>query len=137
MDRRVCYDNLHNPEQLGEQLRSMSESKLSELEAVLAVARHGGFRAAAKDLGMSSSALSHAISGLESRLGVRLFNHTTRSVALTDAGEQLVNDIDSPIHAIRAAVERVGTLGTEPTGVLRINSTTMGGSIILRPIVAR
>ncbi len=69
--------------------RTMRASQL-ELEAVVAVARHGGFRIAARELDMSSSALSHAVAALEARLGVRLFNRTTRSVALSAEGEQFV-----------------------------------------------
>ena len=66
----------------------MSKVSLSELEAVTSVARLGGFRAAARELGVSSSSLSHAVSALEERMGVRLFNRTTRSVVLSTAGEQ-------------------------------------------------
>src|SRR6201995_3754348 len=72
--------------------RAMRASQI-ELEAVVAVARTGGFRAAARELGMASSALSHAVAALETRLGVRLFNRTTRSVALSAEGEQFVADV--------------------------------------------
>jgi hypothetical protein len=64
--------------------RAMRASQL-ELEAVVAVARHGGFRVAARELDMSSSALSHAVAALEARLGVRLFNRTTRRLWLRSA----------------------------------------------------
>jgi len=67
----------------------MHKSGLIELEAVVAIARHASFRVAAAELGMSSTALSHAVRGLEARLGVRLFNRTTRSVSLSEAGEEL------------------------------------------------
>src|SRR3954471_9379860 len=70
--------------------RTMTKTGLTEFEAVIAVARRGNFRAAAVDLGMSPSALSHAVAALESRLDVRLFNRTTRSVSLSAAGEQFV-----------------------------------------------
>src|SRR5258707_14574151 len=66
------------------------KSGLTELAAVLAVARQRNFRAAADELGMSRSALSHAVSALERRIGVGAFNRTTRSVSLTEAGEQFV-----------------------------------------------
>ena len=65
----------------------MLRTGLSELTAFIAVAEHRSFRAAAKKLGVSAPALSHAIRNLESGLNVRLFNRTTRSVALTEAGE--------------------------------------------------
>ena len=97
------------------------KSGLTELAAVLAVARQRNFRAAADDLGMSRSALSHAVSALERRIGVRLFNRTTRSVSLTEAGEQFVasarNSLDDknitslelevPIACVRTAADPV------------------------------
>src|ERR1700722_13772150 len=106
--------------QIDAKYRAMRASQL-ELEAVVAVARHGGFRVAARTLDMSSSALSHAIAALEERLGVRLFNRTTRNVALTPAGEQFVADITPALVAIRGAIESVGAQGGEPTGTLRLN----------------
>jgi DNA-binding transcriptional LysR family regulator len=68
----------------------MNRSGLVELEAVMAVARLGGFRAAAIELGTSATSVSNAVAGLEQRLGNRLFNRTTRSVSLSDAGERFV-----------------------------------------------
>jgi len=106
-----------------------------ELEAVVAVARLGGFRAAARELGMSSSALSHAVSALEARLGVRLFNRTTRSVALSQAGEQFVAEIAPALAAIRAAVEQIDEHRTEPSGVLRLNMAPGAARMILEPLV--
>ena len=79
----------------------MRSSGLIELDAVLAVARHRGFRAAATELGMSRSALSHAIAALEAKLGVRLFHRTTRSVSLTEAGEQFVSGVAPALGQIR------------------------------------
>lgn len=106
-----------------------------ELEAVVAVARLGGFRAAARELGMSSSALSHAISALENRLGVRLFNRTTRSVALSAAGEQFVADIAPALAAIRSAVERVDEHRSEPSGILRLNMAPGAARMLLEPLI--
>ena len=83
----------------------MNRASLAELEAVATVARAGGFRAAARELGVSSSALSHAIAALEDRLHVRLFNRTTRSVALTGAGETFVADVAPALAAIDGALE--------------------------------
>src|SRR5271156_168283 len=99
--------------------RAMRASQL-ELEAVVAVARHGGFRVAARELNMSSSALSHAVAALETRLGVRLFNRTTRSVALSAEGEQFVAEIAPALTAIRGAVQRLDEHRAEPAGVLRL-----------------
>jgi DNA-binding transcriptional LysR family regulator len=106
-----------------------------ELEAVVAVARSGGFRAAARELGMSSSALSHAVAALEARLGVRLFNRTTRSVALSAAGEQFVADIAPALAVIRGAIARVDEHRTEPSGVLRLNLALGAARMILVPLV--
>lgn len=106
-----------------------------ELEAVVAVARLGGFRAAAREIGMSSSALSHAVSALETRLGVRLFNRTTRSVALSEAGEQFVAEVAPALAAIRSAVERVDDHRSEPSGILRLNMAPGAARLILEPLV--
>src|ERR1700760_1332893 len=108
--------------QIDARYRAMRASQL-ELEAVVAVARHGGFRIAARELDMSSSALSHAVAALETRLGVRLFNRTTRSVALSPEGEQFVSEIVPALAAIRNAMERIDEKRTEPAGVLRLNLT--------------
>ena len=96
---------------------------LAELEAVLSVARLRSFRAAAGALGVSTSALSHTIAGLERELGVRLFNRTTRSVAVTDAGAAFVANISPALLDIRAAMEIAGSSGGTPAGSLRINTS--------------
>jgi DNA-binding transcriptional LysR family regulator len=114
--------------------RAMRASQL-ELEAVVAVARHGGFRVAARDLDMSSSALSHAVAALEARLGVRLFNRTTRSVALSAEGEQFVGEIAPALAAIRTAMERIDEHRAEPVGVLRLNLPPGAGRMILSPLI--
>jgi DNA-binding transcriptional LysR family regulator len=106
-----------------------------ELEAVVAVARHGGFRVAARELDMSSSALSHAVAALEARLGVRLFNRTTRSVALSAEGEQFVAEVAPALAAIRGAMERIDDRRAEPAGVLRLNLTLGAARMILEPLV--
>src|SRR5882757_9109293 len=101
----------------------MRTSGLIELDAVLAVARHRGFRAAATELGMSRSALSHAIAALEAKLGVRLFHRTTRSVSLTEAGEQFVSGVAPALGQIREAMARAGSHRDTPAGTLRINTS--------------
>lgn len=113
----------------------MRKSGLIELEAVAAVARRGSFRAAAAELGMSSSALSHAVAALEAKMGVRLFNRTTRSVSLTEAGEQFVANIGPALAQINGAMEAVNSHRDTPAGTLRIN--TFGGAAqrVLKPIV--
>src|SRR6202453_2368135 len=115
--------------------RAMRASQL-ELEAVVAVARHGGFRVAARELDMSSSALSHAVAALEARLGVRLFNRTTRSVALSAEGEQFVAEIAPALAAIRTAMERIDEHRAEPIGALRLNLPLGAGRMVLSPLIS-
>jgi DNA-binding transcriptional LysR family regulator len=113
----------------------MPKSGLTEYEAVIAVARRGNFRAAAVELGMSPSALSHAVATLETRLGVRLFNRTTRSVSLSAAGEQFIARIAPALSEIRDAVEAINSLRDTPTGLLRINTSVGAARQILQPII--
>ena len=108
---------------------------MAELEAVTTVARTGGFRAAARELGMSSSALSHAIATLEDRLGVRLFNRTTRSVVLSPAGEQFVAEVGPAMAIIDGAIESLGEHGIEPTGTLRLNTSLGAARLLLQPLI--
>ncbi|MFM0037307.1 LysR family transcriptional regulator [Paraburkholderia strydomiana] len=102
----------------------MKTSGLGELEAVLAVSRRRSFRAAAIELGVSTSALSHAVAALEARIGVRLFNRTTRSVSLSEAGVQFVASVAPALSTIRDALEQAGSYRDTPSGTLRINTST-------------
>ncbi|RAI02028.1 LysR family transcriptional regulator [Acuticoccus sediminis] len=113
----------------------MSRTTINDLGAVVAVARRGSFRAAAVDLGMSTTALSQAVAKLETSLGVRLFNRTTRSVALTDAGRQFVEAMGPALEDIRGAMEAVRSHRETPTGLLRINAAPVAASEILSPLV--
>jgi DNA-binding transcriptional LysR family regulator len=113
----------------------MHRGSLAELEAVIAVARRGNFRAAALEIGMSSSALSHAVAGLEARLGVRLFNRTTRSVSLTEAGEQFVAQVSPALMEIRGAMDAVTSHRDTPAGTLRINTSVGAARMILTPLI--
>jgi len=112
----------------------LHRSGLVELEAVLAIARRGSFRAAAAELGLSTSALSHAIAGLEERLGVRLFNRTTRSVALSEAGERFVVQVGPALGQIREAMTAAGELRATPAGTLRLN-TSPSAARMVAPLV--
>ena len=112
----------------------MRKSGLIELEAVLAVARRGSFRGAAVELGMSTSALSNAVAGLESRLSVRLFNRTTRSVALSEAGDRFVAEVAPALAQIRDAMAVANDRAFTPHGTLRIN-TSPGAALMTAPIV--
>lgn len=100
----------------------MSRLALRDFDAVIAVARRGSFRQAAIDLGVSTTALSHLIARIETELGVRLFNRTTRSVALTDAGRVFVDRLGPSLQDVREAIEIVRARGETPSGTLRINA---------------
>jgi DNA-binding transcriptional LysR family regulator len=113
----------------------MHKSGLVELEAVLAVARHHAFRPAAVELGMSATALSNAVAGLEQRLGVRLFHRTTRSVSLTEAGEQFTARIQPAMSEIRGAMEIATERRLKPSGVLRINAALGAARMVFAPLV--
>lgn len=100
----------------------MHRSGLTELEVVLAVARQHSFRAAARELGMSATAVSNAVAGLEARLNVRLFNRTTRSVALTEQGQRYIARITPALAEIQRAAEEIAVEPGLPSGTLRINA---------------
>lgn len=106
------------------------EAGLKALEAVQAIARRGSFRAAARDLDMSTTALSHTIGRLEAGLGVRLFNRTTRSVSLTEAGRDFVARMSPALAEIRAAMEAARSQRETPSGVLRINASVQAGRAV-------
>jgi DNA-binding transcriptional LysR family regulator len=113
----------------------MYRSGLVELDAVAAVARLGGFRAAAIELGVSATSISNAVAGLEARLGVRLFNRTTRSVSLSEAGKQFVATVGPALSDIHAAMEAtIGRRG-RPAGTLRLNCPAEAARQILVPVV--
>ena len=110
---------------------------LSAFEVFLAVARHGSFRKAALERGVSTSALSHVMRSLEQRLGVRLFNRTNRSVRITEAGERLLERIGPALGEIGRAVEELGTLSGTPAGTLRLNVPRNAAEIAVKPMMAR
>src|SRR6201998_3135088 len=112
----------------------MRSSGLIELDAVLAVPPHRGFRAAATELGMSRSALRHAIAALEAKHGVRLFHRTTRSVSLTETGKQFVSGVAPALGQIRETMERAGSHRETPAGTLRVN-TSVGAARQMEPLV--
>ena len=112
----------------------MARLTLNELSALASVATHRSFRAAAAELGISPSSLSHAIGGTERHLGVRLFNRTTRSVSITEAGEAFLARIQPALRDIADAVETARRLGDTPSGLLRLNTSESAAERIL-PIV--
>lgn len=104
------------------EIRTMERTNLDDLNAVITIARKGTFRAAAVELNMSTTALSHAIARLEASLGVRLFNRTTRSLSLTSAGNIFIDQVGPALHDIRGALDAVQSERDTPSGTLRINA---------------
>ncbi|MCX7322533.1 MAG: LysR family transcriptional regulator [Hyphomicrobiales bacterium] len=113
----------------------MERSGLNDFEAVIAIARRGSFRAAAIDLGMSTTALSHTIGKLEERLGVRLFNRTTRSVSVTDAGRLFVEQVGPALLDLHGALDVVRSQRATPAGTIRINAAPFAACEIISPLV--
>ncbi len=107
------------------------------LEAFVAVAKHGSFRKAASERGVSPSALSHVIRGLEQTLGVRLFNRTNRSIRITPAGEHLLVRIGPALRDIAEAVEQVGLFRDRPAGPLRLNVPRNAAEVVIKPVMGR
>lgn len=113
----------------------MSRQGLIEFDAVLAIARRGSFRAAALELGVSTTSLSNLISALERRLGVRLFNRTTRSVSLTDAGRNFVDQVAPAVATLHDAMLAASAQQESPSGTIRINAFPTAAREILAPLL--
>jgi len=114
---------------------TMTRHSLIELEAVLAIVRCGSFRAAALELGISTTAISNAVGKLERELAVRLFNRTTRSVSLTDAGRIFVAQIKPALDGIQKAMNQARSQQATPSGTLRINAFATAAREIMAPLV--
>ncbi len=110
-------------------------SRLAEMEAFVRVARAGGFRQAAKSAGGSASNLSDAIKRLESWLGVRLFNRTTRSVVLTDAGKALLARVEPALIELDGAKDVMSAFRNTPTGTLRLNVPISAANLVMPRII--
>lgn len=115
----------------------MARDEFSELKAFIAVAKDGSFTKAAAKLGVSTSALSHTIRGLEERLGLRLLTRTTRSVSTTEAGERLYRSVATHFDQIRTEIEALSELRDKPSGTIRISSAIHAMEMILRPKLAK
>ncbi|TWB08744.1 LysR family transcriptional regulator [Rhizobium sp. ERR 1071] len=115
----------------------MARPSLNDLAAFAAVANHQSFRKAADVMGVSRSALSHAIIGLEAKLDVRLLNRTTRSVSLTQAGARLLARLDPVLQDLDQALDTLAEERGTPSGTLRINANKSGARILLSDIVSR
>ncbi|MFU7527388.1 LysR substrate-binding domain-containing protein [Qipengyuania sp. ASV99] len=113
----------------------MRSHSLAEFDAVIAIGRRGSFRAAALELSVSTSALSTTIARLEGQLGVRLFNRTTRSVALTEAGRRFIEQVAPALSDIHEALDTVRSQQDIPAGTLRINTFATAGREILESLM--
>jgi DNA-binding transcriptional LysR family regulator len=110
--------------------------EINDLAAFVAVARAGGFRDAARISGVSASGLSVAVRRLEAKLGVRLLNRTTRSVAPTEAGSRLIERLAPALAEMEAALDVLNGFRDRPAGTLKLNVPASAASIVLPPILA-
>jgi DNA-binding transcriptional LysR family regulator len=115
----------------------MTRGDLNDLVAFLAVARERSFTRAAAQLGVSQSALSHTLRGLEARLGVRLLTRTTRSVAPTEAGERLLRTVGPRFDEIGAELAALSEFREKPAGTVRITTGEHAAEAILWPALER
>lgn len=113
----------------------MRGSDYAELETFLSVARHMSFRRASLERGMATSAVSHAIRKLEERVGVRLFNRTTRSVSLTDAGERLLSEVEPAFRSIGQALDGLNAYRETAFGTVRLTVSSTIAAYVLRDIL--
>lgn len=115
----------------------MKKVSSDDLRLFLSIAEHLSLSRAAAELGLSPSALSHALRSLEERLDLRLFNRTTRSVALTEAGQRLRSRIQPAFRDIDDALEDLNSFRGTPSGTLRINAGRPAVQMVLLPLLAR
>ncbi|MFM0592549.1 LysR family transcriptional regulator [Paraburkholderia dilworthii] len=115
----------------------MARDNLNDLLAFIAVARERSFTKAAAKLGVSQSALSHTIRGLETRLGLRLLTRTTRSVSPTPAGERLLSTVGPRFDEIDEELAALGELRDKPAGTIRITTDEHAANTILQPRLAQ
>ncbi|WP_455925415.1 LysR substrate-binding domain-containing protein [Pseudomonas putida] len=113
----------------------MIRAGLPELTAFVAIAEQRSFSGAARALGVSPSALSHSMRGLEARLELRLFNRTTRSVALTEAGEQLFRRVQPLLGDLESAVNEVTSERNTPTGSIRLSASESSFKLLIRQVI--
>jgi DNA-binding transcriptional LysR family regulator len=110
--------------------------RFTGLTAFLAVAEHATFRAAAAELGVTRAAVSQAIQALEQRVGQPLFQRTTRSVALTEAGEQLLATVQPASHQIGRAIENIASQRSSPIGHLRLSVPRIAIDLVVVPVLS-
>src|ERR1700733_1318755 len=116
--------------------RAQPSVHLPALIAFECVARHLSFARAAEELDVTTTAISKTIKQLEARLDVRLFNRTTRSVALTEAGTKLLGTLGPALAQIRDSVQQAGDFSERPHGLLRINAGYVAYAVLLQAHLA-
>jgi DNA-binding transcriptional LysR family regulator len=116
---------------------AMRGTQFAQLTAFVAVAENRSFTKAASHLGIKVPSLSHAIRSLEEQFGVRLLNRTTRSVALTDAGEQLLGHLTPVLESVDRAIDAVNEFRDKPSGTLRLTVHPVAAVTVIGPMVAR
>jgi DNA-binding transcriptional LysR family regulator len=115
----------------------MRGTQFAQLTAFAAVAQHQSFTRAATYLGISTPSLSQTVRGLEEQFGVRLLNRTTRSVSLTEAGENLLGHLSPVLEGVDRAVDAVNAFREKPAGILRLTVHPVAASTMIAPLVAR
>ena len=116
---------------------SSGDPSLATLKAFVSVARLGSFRRAAAERGVSASAFSHIIRGLEDMLGVRLFHRTSRSVGLTQAGRELLRRIGPALGELAEALGNARASSARPSGLLRLNVPHIATTLVIGPMIGR
>jgi DNA-binding transcriptional LysR family regulator len=114
----------------------MRDLPLPGLTAFAAIAEHRSFVAAARRLGLSTPSVSQALRGLEDRLGVRLFNRTTRSVTLTEAGRALLAQVRPALDQLQGAIESVNIYRHRPAGTLRMAAVSLAADAVVLPVAS-
>src|SRR5580704_4937979 len=115
----------------------MRKLGFAEMSAFVAIAERSSFAKAAGQLGVSRSTLSETLRGLEEKLGVRLLNRTTRSVALTEVGERLLAELKPALESFEAAVESINVFRDKPAGHLRLTVPRPAARQVIEPMLAK
>lgn len=116
-------------------MSKLQNDQLNGLIALKTVASHKSFTAAARELGITPSAISQIIKHLEERIGVTLLSRTTRSISLTEAGEKFLNEAGPALDQILTAFDSVGDFGKRPAGTLRLNVPRASYQSFLQPVI--
>jgi DNA-binding transcriptional LysR family regulator len=116
--------------------QTMRDFPLPGLTVFAAIAEHGSFVAAARRLRLSTPSVSQTLRGLEERLGVRLFNRTTRSVTLTEAGRALLAEVRPALDQLRGAVESVNVYRDRPAGTVRLAAVSLAADAVVLPVAS-